>query len=400
MTISKKRISDAKIDFISLVDRAANKKSFLVAKAQDGKAAFSTYGKIVKTDSENHFVTGIVYEPMTVDTQGDYMTAEEIQKAAHWYAKNGTGVDIQHDEKKLGGACVVESWIAKADFTVDKTDVKKGTWLMTVEISDPDIWDKVEKGELTGFSMGGKGKYEEDEEEPEGLTKSEGKSFMKKLAKMFGFEVIEKGDFSDRYSKSKRDSDFQNAFWVLQSLLWKYNPSVGEYEYESDAKKVKECLSEFSRAMEKLLENGEAPVVKAGKKLSAKNLSNLKSIYESVGKMLEEAEETEATMTKSELRELIKSEISKADENASGDAPKLDDETKQYIKDTIKELMEQAKSEGTDDRDDEPITKEYVAEMVKKALEPVYKSRGIATNLNNEPEPVKKEDDLFAGMFM
>jgi len=30
---------------------------------------------------------------------------------------------------------------------------------MTVEISDPDIWDKVEKGELTGFSMGGKGKY-------------------------------------------------------------------------------------------------------------------------------------------------------------------------------------------------------------------------------------------------
>ena len=103
MTISKKRISDAEIDFISLVDRAANKKSFLIAKAQDGKASFSTYGKIVKvkTDSENHFVTGIVYEPMAVDTQGDYMTAEEIQKAAHWYARNGTGVDIQHDEKKL-----------------------------------------------------------------------------------------------------------------------------------------------------------------------------------------------------------------------------------------------------------------------------------------------------------
>ena len=46
---------------------------------------------------------------MAVDTQGDYMTAEEIQKAAHWYAKNGTGVDIQHDEKKLDGAVVVES---------------------------------------------------------------------------------------------------------------------------------------------------------------------------------------------------------------------------------------------------------------------------------------------------
>lgn len=63
MMVNKRRISDAKIDFISLVDRAANKKSFLIAKAENGKASFSTFGKIVKTDSENHFVTGIVYEP-------------------------------------------------------------------------------------------------------------------------------------------------------------------------------------------------------------------------------------------------------------------------------------------------------------------------------------------------
>lgn len=398
MTISKKRISDAKIDFISLVDKAANKKSFLIAKAQDGKASFSTFGKIIKTDSENHFVTGIVYEPMTVDTQGDYMTEEEIQKAAHWYAKNGTGVDVQHDEKKLDGACVVESWIAKADFSLDKTDIKKGTWLMTVEISDHDVWDKVEKGELTGFSMGGSGKYEKDEEEPEDLTKSEGKSFMKKLAKMFGFEVVEKGEFSDKYSASKRDSDFQNAFWTLQSLLWRYNSSTNKYEYESDMKKIKECLSEFSKAVEKLLENGEKPVVKAEKKLSEKNISSLKSIYESIGKLLEEAGETEVNMTKSEVLDFIKSEIRKSEGNTDDNTSKLDDETKKYIRDTIKELMEQAES-GNDD-ESEPIKKEDVAEMVKKALEPVYKSRGISTNLNNEADPIKKDDDLFAGMFM
>lgn len=399
MTINKRRISDAKIDFISLVDRAANKKSFLIAKAQDGSASFSTFGKIVKTDSENHFVTGVVYEPMSLDTQGDYMTADEIQKAAHWYAKNGSGVDIQHDEEKLEGAAVVESWIAKADFTLDKTDIKKGTWLMTVEISDPDIWDKIEKGELTGFSMGGKGKYEEIEAEPEELTKSEGRSFLGRLAKMFGLEVVEKGAFSDEYSKAKRDSDFQNAFWTLQSLLWRYNPSVGGYEYESDMKKVRECLSEFSKAVEKLLENGETPVVKAGKKLSAKNISSLKSIYESIGKLLEDAGETEVTMTKAEFKELIKSEIRKAEGGNDDSKPKLDDEIKQYIKDTIKEMLEQTKNKD-DDSESEPITKEEVVVMLREALEPVYKSRGLSTNLNNEPEPVKKEDDLFAGMFM
>ena len=399
MTVNKRRISDAKIDFISLVDKAANKKSFLIAKAENGKAAFETFGKIVKTDSENHFVTGVVYEPMTVDTQGDYMTAEEIQKAAHWYAKNGTGVDVQHDEKKLDSADVVESWIAKADFTLDKTDVKKGTWLMTVEISDPDIWNKVEKGELTGFSMGGQGKYEDDEDEPEELCKSEGRSFLKKLAKMFGFEIVEKGAFAEKYNASKRQSDFNNAFWDLQSVLYSYDPQTGKYKYESDMKKVRECISEFSKAVEKLLEEDAVPVIKAGKKLSAKNIASLRSVYESIGKLLEEAGETEVNMTKSEVMEFIKSEIRKAEDNNSDAASKLDDETKQYIKDFIKEIMEENKNKN-DECGDEPVTKEDVAEMVKKALEPVYKSRGISTNLNNEPEPVKKESDVFAGLFM
>lgn len=399
MTVNKRRISDAKIDFISLVDRAANKKSFLIAKAQNGKASFSTFGKIVKTDSENHFVTGIVYEPMTVDTQGDYMTAEEIQKAAHWYAKNGKGVDVQHDEKKLDSADVVESWIAKADFTLDKTDIKKGTWLMTVEVGDPDIWSKIEKGELTGFSMGGQGKYEDDEDEPEELGKSEGGSFLKRLAKMFGFEVVEKGAFADKYSESKKQSDFQNAFWDLQNILYSYDPQTGKYKYESDMKKVRECLSEFSKAVEKLLEEDTVPVMKAGKKISAKNIASLRSVYENIGKLLEEAGETEVNMTKSEVMEFIKSEIRKAEDNNDNDTSELDDKIKQYIKDTVKEIMEQSKDKN-DDGDNEPVKKEDVIKMMKEALEPVYKSRGIVTNLNNEPEAVKKESDVFAGLFM
>ena len=81
--ISKARsISDAQIEFVSLVDKAVNKKSFLITKAENGKADFSAFGKIIKTDSENHYVTGVVYEPLTEDSQGDFMTEPEIQKAA------------------------------------------------------------------------------------------------------------------------------------------------------------------------------------------------------------------------------------------------------------------------------------------------------------------------------
>ena len=57
-------ITDAKISFVSLVNKAANKKQFLITKSENGAARFSTYGRILKMDSDSHFVTGIVYEPM------------------------------------------------------------------------------------------------------------------------------------------------------------------------------------------------------------------------------------------------------------------------------------------------------------------------------------------------
>lgn len=104
-------ISDAKISFVSLVDKAANKKQFLITKGADGSASFTSYGRIIKADSESHFVTGIVYEPMVEDTQGNYMTADEIAKAAHWFMKNQGSVDIQHCFQKADGVEVVESFL-------------------------------------------------------------------------------------------------------------------------------------------------------------------------------------------------------------------------------------------------------------------------------------------------
>ncbi len=386
-------ISDAQIQFVSLVDKAANKKSFLIAKSEDGKASFSAYGKIVKTDTDSHYVTGIVYEPMTEDSQGDYMTEEEIRKAAHWFAKNGDGIDIQHNFEKFEKAEVVENWIAKADFEIGKEKVKKGTWLMTVEITDPDVWAAVEKGEITGFSMGGTGIYSEDDVDPDSLSKSEGKSFFKKLAKMFGFEVVEKGAFADKYAESKKQSDFYNAFYDLQNILYSYDPTLGKYKYETEPETIKECLKEFSETIEQVLASDTIPVMKAGKTLSAKNIASLKSIYESIGKLLEEAGETEEKMTKAEVMDFIKNEIQKAESGSSKNSDKLDEKTKKFIVDTIKEVLAESQKNKS-------VTKEEVAEMVKSAMEPLYKARGIVTNLNGEPEPVGKSDDLFEGLFV
>lgn len=162
-------ITDAKIKFVSLVDKAANKKAFLITKADGSRAGFNTFGKILKADDENHYVTGIVYEPMVEDAQGNFMTADEIVKAAYWFARHGNQVDLQHSFKPLENVSVVESWVAKADFSLNGEDVREGTWLMTMEIQDPDIWHAVQSGQISGFSMGGIGNYSEEDVE---LTKS------------------------------------------------------------------------------------------------------------------------------------------------------------------------------------------------------------------------------------
>ena len=232
-----KSISDVEVQFVSLVDKAANRKSFLITKAEDGTASFSANGRIVKTDGDSHYVTGIVYEPMTEDTQGDFMTEEEIRKAAHWFAKNGEGIDIQHNFKKFEKAEVVENWIAKADFEIDKEKIRKGTWLMTVEITDPGVWTAVEKGEITGFSMGGKGVYSERDVYLEGISKSEKKSIFKKFAEMFGLEVVEKGASSEKHAQRKKVTAFWDAFYDLQDVLYRRNPETGAIEFEKGFRK-------------------------------------------------------------------------------------------------------------------------------------------------------------------
>ena len=201
-------ISDAKISFVSLVDKAANKKQFLITKAAgEGKKNFVTKGRIIKADTDSHFVTGIVYEPMVEDSQGNYMTEEEITKAAYWFAKNANSVDLQHCFVKCEDVSVVESYIAKCDMEIEGQAVKKGTWLMTVEVTNDDIWDAVQKGEITGFSMGGVGVYSEEDVDLSNVEKSdEPKGLLKKLVKALGFEVVEKGAVKAEFVKSNLET--------------------------------------------------------------------------------------------------------------------------------------------------------------------------------------------------
>ena len=135
---------------------------------------------------------GIVYAPMEVDSQGDYATADAIEKACYDFNRRLHGgisksaqdimeallkaepgdrleIEIDTDEDVTKGVLginhkswpddagdVLESYILPVDATISGQVVKAGTWLMKARWN-PDIYERIQKGELTGYSLGGRG---------------------------------------------------------------------------------------------------------------------------------------------------------------------------------------------------------------------------------------------------
>ena len=109
--------------------------------------------RLVKSEVEGklRIVWGEVYAPNRPDSEGDYMTAEEIRLMAHEFIRTGMTkqVDVEHQNDLTEGVAVVESFIARKG----DPDFIEGAWVVGVHVDDDDLWEKVEKGEINGFSM-------------------------------------------------------------------------------------------------------------------------------------------------------------------------------------------------------------------------------------------------------
>ena len=142
------------VHFISLVENGANRRQ-IIWKSADAEPTWSRQVPILKTDDERHVVYGIVYAPDDVDTQGDYATAKEIEKAAYNFmaAARIYHVDTDHSFENVP-AFVAESWLTKPPDSLFP-DEPAGAWAVGIKIEDPNLWQAIKSGKYRALSFAG-----------------------------------------------------------------------------------------------------------------------------------------------------------------------------------------------------------------------------------------------------
>ena len=109
---------------------------------------------IKKLDQDEQIVFGEVYAPGFPDSQGDFMSADEIKKMAYNFLQKGlvSNIDTNHSQTP-NGSFVVESFIAREGDPI----FIPGSWVLGVKVPDAATWQLVTSGELNGFSLDGFG---------------------------------------------------------------------------------------------------------------------------------------------------------------------------------------------------------------------------------------------------
>jgi hypothetical protein len=114
-------------------------------------AASAQQVPVKKSDSKKRIVWAEVYAPDRPDADGEFMRAETIEKMAYDFmrAQKLDAVDTQHNQVQQDGCCVIESFIARKG----DPDFIPGAWVVGMHVNNDELWSKIEKGEIAGFSM-------------------------------------------------------------------------------------------------------------------------------------------------------------------------------------------------------------------------------------------------------
>lgn len=317
-----RKLENVKVTHVSYVDKAANKKKFFLTKSA-AEPTFETEVKLLtKAEDPQKLVYGVVYEPEAEDAHGDYMDAETIEKAAHDFMENYQQIDKQHDFTTQAGK-VVESYIAPTEMKIGKSTISQGTWVLVTKATD-EMWEDIQKGEFTGYSLAGSAEVEE-------IEKATKERYIEKEPKRNLVAAVD-------------------AFWqTAGSIIWDSNQGYPEI-YDNVIAEADELIDVINQ-----LKNANG-IVKSKTVTKQGLISMVKSIFNT--KKEEEVEMTHTELEKA-LKEALQPVHERLDAIEKGEKPaKVDEKDPEKEKDPKKE-------------DEKAIDAKEVAKAFAEAVAPI-----------------------------
>lgn len=384
-------LKNVDVHLISFVDKAANKRKFIYKSADikedDPSINIQKEVKIVKVDEEKRLVYGAVYAPNEDegDAHEDFMTADEIEKAAHnFLAKSNTvkATDTQHNLQPVEGVTIVESAVLKGTHEILK-DEKPGTWYIVTKVDNDEVWKSVKDGTYTGYSLYGFAEKVENakSDDTEGLLKKF-YSWLKKDENKADVKNIIKS-FDEVYSKMQLNTIVNAISCAIYDVS--YNDMLSVSEKLDEIKRVMVDASAKMDTIEiakSLL--ADPAILKAGKVLSDANMKKVQAALEAIQSILDAA-----NTAKSKIEKLKKS-LTDSGENNMETITKADHDK------AIKELTEKHDAEKAElqKKLDDQILKtdeldKDLKELAKNVNDVIEASKGSA-QVDGEGDEKKK----------
>ena len=151
------------IDAISLVSAPAIEQDFVFFGKEKNNLTFA------KVDEDKRMLISPAlipdkqifrHDPQTSSDYYVFFSKKTVRKASELYLKNNNHHKAtQEHSERVSGVLTVESWIID-DPKMDKStlygfSLPKGTWMVSMRITNDDVWKEIKSGTLKGLSIEG-----------------------------------------------------------------------------------------------------------------------------------------------------------------------------------------------------------------------------------------------------
>lgn len=297
------------------------------------------------TDKLVYSAVAIPGEP---DYDGEILTESEIQYAAHKFMSDYRIIDPEHvcalTKECINVGTPVESTILKRPMTVkaihggNDMTLPKGSWILGIEITDPNEWNRIVTGEATGLSL------------TAGRTTLKSRVLIRDLGKNWEVRTV---------SIVKDPAVPKAKFFQIGSGMMNDEATKSRLQVFFD--KIEDAVKNFKQ--EETL--AEEPITE-----------------ETVE---EPAEEVEAVKSEEEVEEETEELVAEPEETS--EEPQQEQETVVETEEQVEDAVKFVTAEDLEK------TKEDILEAVKTLMQPGTEDEAVKAEDESEDETTKKDDE-------